>query len=470
MIPVILSGGVGSRLWPLSRDLYPKQMLCLADDKWSMLQQTVQRAEGLTGTEPPIIVCNEEHRFMVGEQLHQSSCEGATILLESKGRNTAPAIALAALYALRSDQDAILLVMPADHVIADYAAFKKAVGTAEKLAEKGFLVTFGIVPDKPETGFGYIKAGEPIANGFKIAEFKEKPSLDNAAKYLADGGYYWNGGIFMFQAATYLAELQQYAPAVYAAAVKAIAGTTSDLDFLRVDVEAFSKSPSISIDYAVLEKTDKAVMVPLHAAWNDVGSWAALWDIADKDANGNAVTGDVLLKNTRDSYVYSENKLVATLGVADLIVVETADAVLVAGRDQAQHVKELVAELDRHERPHVKHHRKVYRPWGWYDSVDHGEGFQVKRIMVKPQAKLSVQMHKFRAEHWVVVKGVAEVLNGEQTIILHENESTYIPIGSKHSLRNPSHTDDLEIIEVQSGSYLGEDDIIRFEDQYGRAK
>ena len=469
MIPVILSGGVGSRLWPLSRGLYPKQMLRLVDDKWSMLQQTVQRAERLVGVKPPIIVCNEEHRFMVGEQLHDISCEGATILLEPEGRNTAPAIALAALFALRSDQNAILLVMPADHVIGNFAAYQEAIDNAQILAEMGCLVTFGIVPDKPETGYGYIKAGQSIANGFKVTEFKEKPTAVTAAKYVADGGYYWNGGIFMLQAATYLAELQHYAPDVYAAAVKAMSATSSDLDFLRVDAGAFSKSPSISIDYAVMEKTDKATVVPLDAKWSDVGSWAELWEIADKDANGNAVSGDVVLKNTRNSHIYSENRLIATLGVEDLVVVETADAVLVAGREHAQHVKDLVEQLNKHQRPHVDHHRKVYRPWGWYDSVDSGERFQVKRIMVKPQAKLSVQMHEHRAEHWVVVKGVAEVLNGEQTIVLNENESTFIPIGTKHSLKNLSKIDDLEIIEVQSGSYLGEDDIIRFEDQYGRA-
>ncbi len=468
MIPVILSGGVGSRLWPLSRGMYPKQLLPLVDERWSMLQQTVQRANALTGVQPPIIVCNEQHRFMVGEQIQQIDCEGATILLEPIGRNTAPAIALAAFHALVNGDDPMLFVMPADHVVTDQTEFQNAVTKASELAEQGNLVTFGIVPNQAETGYGYIKAGEMVAGGFRIAEFKEKPAIEVAQQYVKSGDYFWNGGIFVFKASVYLAELKKFSPDVYIATEKAIEGASKDLDFIRVDESSFAESPSISVDYALMEKTDKAAVVPLDAGWNDVGSWAALWEVSDKDENGNAVQGDVLLHDTKNSHIYAETKLVSAVGVEDLIIVETDDAVLVTKRDQAQHVKKIVEELTAKNRSQVNHHRKVYRPWGWYDSVDVGESFQVKRIQVKPGAKLSVQMHHHRAEHWVVVKGVAEVLNGEITSTLHENESTYIPIGVTHSLKNPSKTEPLEIIEVQSGSYLGEDDIVRFEDQYGR--
>ena len=468
MIPVILSGGVGSRLWPLSRGMYPKQLLPLVDQQWSMLQQTIQRANNLTDTQNPIIVCNEQHRFMVGEQCQQMDCEGVTILLEPFGRNTAPAIALAAFQAMINGDDPILIVMPADHVITDQADFQQAVTKANDLATDGKLVTFGIVPDQAETGYGYIKAGQAEGGGFLVAEFKEKPSLEIAKQYLASGDYYWNGGIFVFRASVYLGQLKKFAPEAYAASENAIQGALLDLDFIRIDEAAFEKSPSISVDYAVMENTDMAMVVPLDAGWNDVGSWAALWEVSEKDENGNAVHGDVLLDNTKNSHIYAETKLVSVVGVEDLIIVETDDAVLVTKRDQAQNVKKIVEKLTQQGRSQINHHRKVYRPWGWYDSVDAGEGFQVKRIQVKPGAKLSVQMHHKRAEHWVVVKGVAEVLNGETTSLLHENESTYIPIGVTHSLKNPSETEPLEIIEVQSGSYLGEDDIVRFEDEYGR--
>ena len=468
MIPVILSGGVGSRLWPLSRGMYPKQLLPLVDERWSMLQQTIQRANTLTDMQTPIIVCNEQHRFMVGEQCQQMECQGATILLEPFGRNTAPAIALAAFQAMVDGDDPILFVMPADHVITDQTEFQQAVSKAHDLAIGGKLVTFGIVPDQAETGYGYIRAGQIEGGGFKVAEFKEKPSLEIAKQYLSSGDYYWNGGIFVFRASVFLDQLKKFAPDAYTASKNAIQGAALDLDFIRIDEAAFEKSPSISVDYAVMENTDKAMVVPLDAGWNDVGSWAALWEVSNKDENGNAIHGDVLLDDTKNSHIYAETKLVSVVGVEDLIIVETDDAVLVTKRDQAQNVKKIVEKLTQQNRSQINHHRKVYRPWGWYDSVDVGEGFQVKRIQVKPGAKLSVQMHHKRAEHWVVVKGVAEVLNGEITSLLHENESTYIPIGVMHSLKNPSETEPLEIIEVQSGSYLGEDDIVRFEDEYGR--
>ncbi len=470
MTPVILSGGVGSRLWPLSRGMYPKQLLCLIDEKKSMLQQTVLRSLGAASVSRSIVVCNEEHRFMVGEQLNQIDCSNVCILLEPQGRNTAPAIALAAFEVAKENPDEIMLVMPADHVIADTDAFHAAISKASKLAAEGDLVTFGVVPQSAETGYGYIRAGSARSHGgFEVAEFKEKPSEEIAQAYVESGDYYWNGGIFVFTAASYLEELQRFEPEIFECASRAVSQAKNDLDFLRVDEAAFIQSPSISIDYAVMERTKKAKVVPLDAGWNDVGSWSALWDVSNKDENGNAITGDVVLSDTRNSHIYSENKLVSVLGVDNLVVVETDDAVLVADRDSSQNVKNIVNQLESLERTQVSHHRKVYRPWGWYDSIDAGDRFQVKRIQVKPGAKLSVQMHYHRAEHWVVVRGTAEVLNGEQTILLRENESTYIPIGATHALRNPSETQILEIIEVQSGSYFGEDDIVRFEDNYGRA-
>ncbi|MBL4670966.1 MAG: mannose-1-phosphate guanylyltransferase/mannose-6-phosphate isomerase [Arenicella sp.] len=469
VIPVILSGGVGSRLWPLSRGKYPKQFLCLVDPKLSMLQQTVGRSIGIDGIGPSVIVCNQEHRFMVGEQLQQVGIKDAQILLESEGRNTAPAIALAALSVAEKNPNELMLVMPADHVIRDLDAFHKAINVASALAKEGSLVTFGIVPQGPETGYGYIKAGVGKDGGFDVAEFKEKPDKKTAQQYIESGDYYWNGGIFVFTASAFLEELKRFEPEVYDAAEKAMSKAIPDLDFIRIDEVAFASSPSISIDYAVMERTAKAKMVALDAGWNDVGSWSALWDVSDKDENGNAITGDVIVVDTRNSHIYSENKLVSVVGVDNLVVVETDDEVLVTDRDHSQNVKAIVNQLESLKRTQISHHRKVYRPWGWYDSIDSGDRFQVKRIQVKPGAKLSVQMHHYRAEHWVVVRGMAEILNGEQTIVLKENQSTYIPIGAKHSLRNPSETEVLEIIEVQSGSYLGEDDIVRFEDNYGRA-
>jgi mannose-1-phosphate guanylyltransferase/mannose-6-phosphate isomerase len=360
--------------------------------------------------------------------------------------------------------------MPADHVISDIESFQRSLKSACKSAEKGGLVTFGIVPRGPETGYGYIQAGDALSDGgYCVSEFKEKPSRESAERYLALGNYYWNGGIFVFTAATYLDELVKFAPAVYEASKAAIEGAHPDLDFVRVDSDAFSQSPSISIDYAVMENTDKARVIPLDVGWSDVGSWSALWDVSEKDDDGNVTKGDVLLHDTKNSHVYSESKLVSVIGVEGLIVIETDDAIMVTSREESQNVKEIVNQLKKLGRSQVSHHRKVYRPWGWYDSIDAGDRFQVKRIQVKPSASLSVQMHHHRAEHWVVVRGTAEVINGDVTMTLNENESTYIPIGTKHALRNPSDSEPLEIIEVQSGSYLGEDDIVRFEDNYGRA-
>ena len=468
--PVILSGGVGSRLWPLSRGMYPKQLLPIADPEFSLLQQTVQRTQRVGDFQAPIIVCNEEHRFIVGEQLAQIGASNASVILEPLGRNTAPAIALAALHARTLDSEAILLVMPADHVIQLEESFLNSIEVAMQSAEVGRLVTFGIVPTSPETGYGYINRGQDLGDGtYLINSFKEKPGLEVANRYLSSGNYLWNGGIFVFNAGVYLSELRRYAPEVSAACETAYNKMERDLDFIRVGGDAFCSSPSISIDYAVMEKTRNAVVVPLEAGWSDVGSWSALWEVSKKDDFGNACVGDVLLHNTKNSHIYSESKLVSAVGVDNLVIVETDDAVLVSTKDDCQDVKEIVKQLEGQNRSHVKHHRKVYRPWGWYDSIDTGDRFQVKRILVKPLAKLSVQMHHHRAEHWVVVRGEAEVLNGDATMMLKENESTYIPVGVVHALRNPSETEVLEIIEVQSGSYLGEDDIVRFEDQYGRA-
>ena len=474
MIPVILSGGIGSRLWPLSREEYPKQLQALTDPNLTMIQQAVLRAEIVAGAETPIVVCNEQHRFLVGEQLNQLAMVGSEVLLEPEGRNTAPAIAIAAWACLQRDPDAVMLVMPADHIVSDEGAFKSAVAIALEYALNGRLVTFGVVPTGPETGYGYIKAGNVSASltgnggGFDVHEFKEKPTLSIAQKYVDSGDYYWNGGIFLFRADQYLNQLNQFVPDVYAATKDAFVSGQKDLDFFRVQAGSFLKSPNISIDYAVMERTNDAVVVPLDAGWSDVGSWDALWEASAKDADGNVIYGDVVMQDTKNSQIYAESKLVATIGIDELVVVQTADAVLVADRKKSQDVKNIVSRLQQMERSHIAHHRKVYRPWGWYDSIDVGERFQVKRISVKPQAKLSVQLHHHRAEHWVVVKGEAEVLNGEDVIFLTENQSTYIPIGVKHALKNTSVERDLEIIEVQSGAYLGEDDIVRFEDIYGR--
>ena len=470
MIPVILSGGVGSRLWPLSRGMYPKQLLCLIDQDKTMLQATVDRVSEICDMTALTVVCNEEHRFMVAEQLTALNDCDPSILLEPVGRNTAPAIALAALHALKQQSDELMLVMPADHVIKDVCAFHTAVNNAATQAEQGKLVTFGITPLSPETGYGYIKSGATLDQySFQIDEFKEKPDLETAKSYLQSGSYYWNSGIFLFKPSAYLQELRLFATEMYDACVNSYEASVRDLDFIRIDRKSFISAPSDSIDYAVMEKTNKSAVVPMDPQWNDVGSWSALWEIADKDQNQNTVKGDIVAHNTSGSYLYSASKLVATLGLEDMIVVDTDDVLLVASKDHLSDIKKIVHELSEKNRSQTQHHRKVFRPWGWYDSIDLGENFQVKRIGVKPLARLSVQMHHHRAEHWVVVKGVAEVRNGDQTFTLQENESTYIPIGVTHSLRNTSDNEFLEIIEIQTGSYLGEDDIVRFDDNYGRS-
>ncbi len=465
MIPVILSGGSGTRLWPLSRGVYPKQFLPLVSDK-TMVQETVLRLEGLQHLQTPIAVCNEDHRFMMAEQLWEINAQPEAIILEPVGKNTAPAVALAALAA--KDPDDILLVLPADHVIENVPAFQEAVIQAGQLAEKGYLVTFGIVPTAAETGYGYIKrSDENIADAFKVAEFVEKPDVAVAERYVSSGQYYWNSGMFAFKAGHYLEELEKFSPEMLAACRLSFADAQTDVDFVRLNKEIFNQCPSDSIDYAVMEKTDKAVVIPLDAGWSDVGSWSALWEVREKDLFGNALAGDVIALDTENSFIHSENKLVAAIGVQDMIIIETDDAVMIAPKDRVQEVKKIVAVLKKEQRAEADLHRKVYRPWGHYDSVDIGERHKTKRIVVKPGAKLSVQKHHHRAEHWVVVKGTALVSRGDKTMLLSENESTYIPIGVIHSLENPGVIP-LEMVEVQSGSYLGEDDIVRYEDKYGR--
>ncbi|WP_317850337.1 mannose-1-phosphate guanylyltransferase/mannose-6-phosphate isomerase [Pseudomonas sp. GL-B-12] len=468
LFPIIMAGGSGSRLWPLSRQLNPKQFLPLADADFSMLQATIQRLDGL-GAELPRLICNEQHRFLAAEQLRLLGLEKAGILLEPVGRNTAPAIALAALQACNEAQDPILLVLAADHLIKDVGAFQACIQTALPLAQDGKLVTFGIVPTHAETGYGYIEQGADVGiGGFRVNRFVEKPDLVTAQEYLASGSYFWNSGMFMFRASRYLEELESYRPDILAACRAALAGGSQDMHFTRVDEAAFAACPDDSVDYAVMEKTADAVMVPLDAGWSDIGSWTALWDVSDKDQRGNVFKGDVLNQQTRNTYVHADSRLVATVGLDDLVIVETKDAVLVAHKDHVQDVKKIVEQLKSGSRTEHINHREVYRPWGVYDSVDNGHRYQVKRITVKPGAKLSVQMHHHRAEHWIVVSGTAKVTNGDKTYLVSENQSTYIPIGQVHALENPGVIP-LELIEVQSGSYLGEDDIVRFEDKYGRA-
>jgi mannose-1-phosphate guanylyltransferase/mannose-6-phosphate isomerase len=468
LIPVILSGGSGSRLWPLSREAYPKQFLPLAG-KDTMLQATWHRVAPLT-TSAPIVVANEAHRFMVAEQLREAGCVPSALLLEPIGRNTAPAIAVAALQAMAGGDDPLLLVLPSDHVITQAAAFRTAVFRAEAFARKGRLVTFGIVPTAPETGYGYIRAvpNAAEADGARdVAEFIEKPNAATAERYVASGDYFWNSGMFLFRASVYLAELERQMPAMLAACRAALAKAAVDADFIRLDKHAFSECPSDSIDYAVMEKTSLASVLPISVGWNDVGSWSALWDIAEQDGDGNAHHGDVIARNCRDTLAWGDGRLVALLGLQDVVVVDTADAVLVAHKDHVQDVKSIVSALKGAGRPEPTWHRKVYRPWGSYDSIDLGERFQVKRITVKPGAQLSLQMHHHRAEHWIVVSGTGRITRGDEELLLSENQSTYIPLGVKHRLENPGRVP-LELIEVQSGSYLGEDDIVRFEDVYGR--
>lgn len=462
LTPVILSGGSGTRLWPLSRELYPKQLLCLTG-KRTMLQDTALRLDGLQAG-APIVVCNEEHRFLVAEQLRQLGTPARAIILEPVGRNTAPAIALAAL---KADPDDLLLVLPADHVIRDPAAFREAVKRALPAASSGRLVAFGIVPNAPETGYGYIRRGAADGNAFRIVQFVEKPDATRARKFLASGEYYWNSGMFLFRADRYLAELDRFGPDIAESSRAAFAGARPDLDFVRVDKVTFQACRSDSIDYAVMEKTADAVVVPLDAGWSDVGSWDALHGASTADASGNVKKGDVVAEDTAGCYVFAESRLVATVGLKDHVVVETKDAVLVAPRDRVQDVKQLVARLKADGRTEHLLHREVFRPWGSYDSIDFGDRFQVKRLTIKPGAQLSLQLHHHRAEHWIVVAGTARITCGEKEFLLQENESTFIPLGVKHRIENPGKVP-LHIIEVQSGSYLGEDDIVRFEDRYGR--
>ncbi|MBV6827677.1 MULTISPECIES: mannose-1-phosphate guanylyltransferase/mannose-6-phosphate isomerase [Xanthomonas] len=464
VLPIILSGGSGTRLWPLSRESYPKQFLPLVGDK-SMLQSTWLRAAPVAG-HAPIVVANEEHRFMAAEQLQQLGVKPSAILLEPKGRNTAPAIAVAALEATRDGADPLLLVLPSDHVIGNEAAFQAAVKVAADAAAQGKLVTFGIKPTAPETGYGYIKAGAGTGAS-AVERFVEKPDLATAQSYLASGEYYWNSGMFLFRASRYLEELRKFHPAIADACQKAWENGKRDADFTRLDKDAFAASPSDSIDYAVMEKTADAVVVPLDAGWNDVGSWSSLLDVSSQDAQGNAHHGDVIQLDCQNTYAYG-SRLIAMVGLEDVVVVETPDAVLVGHRDRIQEVKDVVSQIKTAGRSEATWHRKVYRPWGAYDSIDMGQRHQVKRITVKPGAVLSLQMHHHRAEHWIVVSGTAEVTRGEEVLLLTENQSTYIPLGVTHRLRNPGKLP-LELIEVQSGSYLGEDDIVRFEDTYGRA-
>jgi mannose-1-phosphate guanylyltransferase/mannose-6-phosphate isomerase len=468
LTPVILSGGVGSRLWPLSREHYPKQLLALIGEH-TLLQDTVLRLEGLGERAAPFIVCNEHHRFLVAEQLRAINIIPSDIILEPVGRNTAPATASAALVALTHDPEALLLVLPADHLIGNLEAFQTTITLGIPLAEAGYLVTFGVVPDRPETGYGYIKAGQSLENAqaFLVERFVEKPDVENAQRYLTDGGYYWNSGMFLFRAADFLRELEKFAPDIVGACRQAIDNAREDHDFLRLDTGAFKACPSNSIDYALMEHTDMAIVIPLEAQWNDMGAWSALWEVSEKDTQGNVAIGDVLIEDVENCYIRAENRLVAVLGVDDHIIIETADAVLVAHKSRVQDIKNIYNRLKQESRIEADLHRKVYRPWGSYEGIDTESRFQVKHITVNPGASLSLQMHYHRSEHWVVVKGTARITSGEEVFIISENQSAYIPLGVKHRLENPGRLP-LEIIEVQSGSYLGEDDIVRYDDVYGR--
>jgi mannose-1-phosphate guanylyltransferase len=458
---VIMAGGSGTRLWPLSRAAHPKQFLAL-DGKDTMLQATIKRLDGLN-IDSLVTICNEDHRFFVAEQLREIDRTGS-IILEPVGRNTAPAIALAALMA---EDDPLLLVLSADHVIQDEAAFTKAVTDAVPLAETGKLVTFGIVPDAPHIGYGYIKKGHEHGAGYIVDRFVEKPSTGVAQGYLKSGGYLWNSGMFLFRASRYIEELQKFRPDIFDLCEACTESAEADLDFIRINSEKFVECPSESIDYAVMEKTCDSVVVPMDAGWSDIGSWSSLWDISEKDKNGNVSSGDVLMHQTNNSFIRTDGKLIATIGVDNLVIVATKDAVMVAHKDSVQDAKIISQRLKEVGRNEWEINREVYRPWGKYDSIDSGERYQVKRITVNPGQKLSVQMHRHRAEHWIVVSGSAKVTNGDKTLLLSENQSTYIPIGVIHALENPGKVP-LELIEVQSGSYLGEDDIVRFDDIYGR--
>ena len=465
VIPVILCGGSGTRLWPLSRELYPKQLLSLVGEQ-SLLQNTLARCDSHPETTRPILVCNEEHRFLVAEQLRELGTT-ADILLEPEGRNTAPAVTLAAHLARERFDNAILVVLPSDHVILDTEGFHAALSDAIELAKGDHLLTFGVVPDHAETGYGYIRQGAAQGKGFVVDEFVEKPDARRATEFLATGGYLWNSGMFVFKASAYLDELQRQRPTMAEACKAAVSDWTYDHDFIRVHKENFIASPSESIDYAVMEQAASTIVIPLEAGWSDIGSWDALWSILDKDADNNALLGDVVTSDLTNSLVRAEHRLVSVIGLDSIIVVETADAVMVAPLDRAQDVKSIVSQLKSEERTQSSLHRRVFRPWGFYESLDTGDQFQVKRIGVTPGAGLSLQLHHQRAEHWIVVKGTATVTRGDETFELQQNESTYIPVETRHRLQNLTD-EPLEIIEVQSGDYLGEDDIVRFDDLYGR--
>jgi len=472
IIPVVLCGGSGTRLWPLSRQAYPKQFLSLIRDNETLLQATIRRAVKINSTVAPILLANEEHRFLVAEQIRQIGIKDAPILLEPVGRNTAPAAAAASFYALSKYDHPILMVMPSDHYFTHDDSFIETATTGIASASSGNMVTFGIVPDAPATGYGYIKRGEALnesGNLFKVEQFIEKPDLETAKQFVSSGSYYWNSGIFMFRADVYLKELKRFRPEIYSMSQKAFKEAVKDLDFFRLDNKAFNACPSDSIDYAVMEHTDKAVVIPLEAGWDDLGGWTALSKHGKKDANGNVTKGDVFLLESEDCYVHSESRLVATVATKNLIIVETSDAVLIANKQEAQKVKKIVKRLKESERTEAIFHKKVYRPWGSYETIDISDRFQVKRITVNPGQVLSLQMHHHRAEHWIVVKGTAKIIRGEEEILLTEDQSTYIPLGTKHRLENPGVIP-LELIEVQTGSYLGEDDIVRFEDVYGRTR
>ncbi len=471
LVPVVIAGGVGSRLWPMSRAQLPKQFIDFPGQQGSLFQATLKRLEGLSDLQCPVVVCNKDHRFLVAEQLRQLGKAENTIMLEPFGRNTAPAVALAAMQVAAQNPEAVLLILPSDHLIDDKQVFHAAVKKAYELARSGALATFGIVPDVPETGYGYIERGAAadIEGAFLVSSFQEKPDAATARKYLDAGSYLWNSGMFLFAAANYLAELEQYAPQMFAACQKAFAAIVADSKFLTITAQSFESCPSDSIDYAVMEHTENAVVVPLDAGWNDLGAWDALWDVQTKDDQGNVCLGDVLTAGVSDSYIQAGSRLVAAVGIEDAVVVETADAVLVAKRHQVQAVKEIVKQLESAEREEATNHTLVYRPWGSYQSLAKGDGYQVKHIVVNPGASLSLQMHHHRAEHWTVIKGAGMITCDEKEFMLHPNESTFIPLGSKHRLANPGEAP-VEIIEVQVGEYLGEDDIVRFEDRYGRVK
>ena len=468
ILPVVLSGGSGTRLWPLSRKMHPKQLLPLVNEN-SLLQDTLNRFKTATHIERAIVICNEEYRFMVAEQVRQTHIKGVDIILEPVGRNTAPAIALAALNAIRDDSDPVLLVLPADHDIRKVEHFLNMVVVGEQQALAGRLVTFGIVPDKPETGYGYIKAKQSSGTdgAYDVERFVEKPDRETAQTYVNDGDYYWNSGMFMFRASAYLEALQQHAPDIYQSCYQAAANAERDMDFVRIDKAVFENCRSDSVDYAIMEKADNVAVIPVDIGWSDVGSWAALQDLAATDTNNNSLLGDIKVQTVKNCYIRAEDHLVVALGVEDLIIVDTHDALLVAHRDHVKDIKTIVEQLDAEDREEVLLHKRVCRPWGCYQGIDHSDRFQVKRITVNPGAVLSLQLHHHRAEHWVVVNGMAKVTRGDEKFTLSENQSTYIPVGMKHRLENIGKIP-LELIEVQTGGYLGEDDIVRFDDVYGR--